>query len=255
MGGKPITALNIVLFPLEHLDLGYLKEIMRGGHDKVMEARASMAGGHSVDDLEPKYGLAVTGLVHPGKILTNCGSKEGDALILTKPIGTGILFNSCKSGKLKFSELETILPEVASLNGKTLEVALKYDVHACTDITGFGIFGHVLELAVGCGLQTNIHFRNLPFYPNAVAMYRKGEITGSNKANRKLAKGTLDISLKLSKEEEEMLFDPQTSGGLLISVPEKQSDELLKDLKQAGITTAARIGNVVSGEKPGVRII
>jgi selenide,water dikinase len=149
MGGKPLTALNLVMFPSKKLDMGFLKEILRGGSDKVMEADASMAGGHSVDDNEPKYGLAVTGSVHPDRILTNCGCRAGDALILTKPLGTGVLFNANRSGKLPYPELEAILPRVAALNRRAIEAAVKFDVHACTDVTGFGILGHALELARG----------------------------------------------------------------------------------------------------------
>ncbi len=255
MGGRPITALNVVMFPSKQLDMSNLKEILRGGHDKVMESGASMAGGHSVDDLEPKYGLAVTGIVHPDRILTNCGTKEGDALILTKPIGTGVLFNACRSGKLQYTELEKILPEVATLNGKALETALKYEVHACTDITGFGISGHVLELAVGSGMQIDLSYNNIPFYPDALMMYRIGETTGSNKANRKLVEGSIEIDVELSKEEEELLFDPQTSGGLLLSIRASQADGLIKDLLDAGVQTAAKIGEVVAGDKPGIKIV
>ena len=180
MGGKPLTALNLVMFPSQKLDLGFLKEILRGGSDKVREAEASMAGGHSVDDNEPKYGLAVTGSVHPERILTNCGSRVGDALILTKPLGTGVLFNANRSGKLPYSELEAILPRVAALNRKAIEVAVKFDVHACTDVTGFGITRHALELAPGGNVQIDLIYRNLPFYPNALQMYQKGETTGSS---------------------------------------------------------------------------
>ena len=158
MGGKPLIALNLVMFPLKKLDKWYLKEILRGGNDKVIEAGASMGGGHSVDDNEPKYGLAVTGVVHPDRILTNCGAKEGDVLILTKPIGTGVLFNACRSKKLSFKELELILPQVASLNRKALDIALEFDVHACTDITGFGIIGHTLEMAKGSRKQINLFY-------------------------------------------------------------------------------------------------
>ncbi len=254
MGGKVLTALNVVMFPSKRLDISFLKEILRGGHDKVMEAGASMAGGHSVDDLEPKYGLAVTGIVHPDKILTNCGAKEGDRLILTKPIGTGVLFNACRSGRLAFSTLENALPEVASLNDRALRAALKYDVHACTDITGFGIAGHVLEMAVGSGLLMHIKYEHIPFYPNALEMYKKGETTGSNRANRKLTEGSLEISVKLSKEEEELLFDPQTSGGLLFSVPAAQADHVIEDIKGLGVTTAVIIGEVVAGDTQGIVI-
>ncbi len=255
MGGKPLTALNLVMFPPKKLDKSVLKEILRGGNDKVNEAGASMAGGHSVDDNEPKYGLAVTGVVHPDKILTNCAVQEGDVLILTKPLGTGVLFNACRSGKLSFKELEVILPHVAELNKKTLDTAVSFDIHACTDITGFGIVGHSLEMATGSGVQINLFYNELPFYPHALEMYRKGETTGSNKANRKLSEGRLEIITKLSEEEAELLFDPQTSGGLLLSVPEFQAEQLVNELRTAGMETASIIGNAISNLTPCIRIL
>jgi len=245
MGGRPILALNLVMFPSKTLDMGLLKEILRGGNDKVLEAGACMAGGHSVDDNEPKYGLAVTGVVHPDRILTNCGARPGDALVLTKPLGAGVLFNANRSGKLPYRELEAVLPVVAALNAKACEVALRFPVHACTDITGFGIMGHSLEMARGADVRIELDYRSLPFYPNAVEMYRKGETTGSNKANRKAVQGLWDVKLKLASAEEDLLFDPQTSGGLLLSLPESQADELVCALKSAGIEAAARIGRVV----------
>lgn len=255
MGGRPLTALNLVMFPPKKLDKSVLKEILHGGNDKVLEAGACMAGGHSVDDNEPKYGLAVTGIVHPDKILKNCGALDGDALILTKPLGTGVLFNACRSGKLSFRELEAILPQVAALNKKALETALRFDINSCTDITGFGIVGHSLEMATGSGVQINLFYKDLPVYPHAREMYRKGETTGSNKANRRLSMGHLEISAKLSKEEEELLFDPQTSGGLLLSVPESQAKQMIHELKTAGVETAAKIGEVILSPNHRITVI
>jgi selenide,water dikinase len=253
MGGRPVTALNVVMFPAKKLDVNQLKEILRGGHDKVMEAGASMAGGHTVDDREPKYGLAVTGVVHPDNILTNCGSKEGDALILTKPLGTGVLFNACRSGKLSYHELEQVLSEIASLNDKALEISRNFKIHACTDITGFGILGHAFELAKGCGMEITLTCKSIPVYPNALRMYEKGETTGSNEPNRKLTEGYLNITAQLSRAEEELLFDPQTSGGLLFSVPSDRADSLIHELHKGGIPSAAMIGTVAAGN-PAVKI-
>jgi selenide,water dikinase len=255
MGGKPLTALNLVMFPTKKLDSSILREILRGGCDKVSEAGASIAGGHSVDDNEPKYGLAVTGVVHPDRILTNCGAEEGDVLILTKPLGTGVLFNACRSKKLPWRDLEVILPEVASLNKKAMETALNFGIHACTDITGFGILGHSLEMAKGSKARINLFYDKLPFYPNALDMYRRGETTGSNKANRRLAEGFLKKIRELSRDEEKVLFDPQTSGGLLLSVPSTEADRLITELKRVGIKTADRVGEVVSGPQPSICII
>ena len=255
MGGKPLTALSLVMFPSKILDKGLLREILRGGNDKVIEAGASMAGGHSVDDNEPKYGLAVTGIVHPDKILTNCGVRDGDALILTKPLGTGVLFNACRSRKLPFRELEFILPQIGALNGKTLDVALHFDVHACTDITGFGIVGHAWEMAAGSGVQINLLYKDLPLYPHALEMYQRGETTGSNKANRKLSEGHLELMIPLSREKEELLFDPQTSGGLLLSVPESLAEKLIDALREAGVRTAVKIGQVIASVTPRIKVI
>lgn len=255
MGGRPILALNLVMFPSKALDMGLLKEILRGGNDKVVEAGASMAGGHSVDDNEPKYGLAVTGVVHPGRILTNSGVRAGDALVLTKPLGTGVLFNANRSGKLPYRELQAILPTVASLNRTALEATARFEVHAATDITGFGLLGHSLEMAKGSGVCIQLRFPSLPIYPNALAMYRKGETTGSNAANRQAVQGSWDSKTKLESREEELLFDPQTSGGLLLALPAAQADELVRALKSAGLDDATRIGEVLPWDRPLVRIV
>ncbi len=255
MGGKPLTALNLVMFPSKKLDMSFLKEILRGGSDKVLEADASLAGGHSIDDNEPKYGLAVTGSVHPEHILTNCGARPGDTLVLTKPLGTGVLFNANRSGKLPYPELEAILPQVAALSRRAIEVALNFEVHACTDVTGFGILGHSLELAKGSNVQIDLFYDRLPFYPNALQMYRRGENTGSNKANRKLVAGYVELAGTRSAEQQELLFDPQTSGGLLLTVAAAQADNLIATLKKQGVDAATRVGEVVAADRPYIRVI
>ena len=248
MGGKPLTALNVVMFPAKHLDMGFLKEILHGGHDKVVEAGACLVGGHTVDDEEPKYGLCVNGVVHPKRIITNAGGKPGDALILTKPLGSGVLFNAVRSGKLPYKILERdTLPSLAALNGPAMETALQFELHAATDITGFGIAGHTLEMALGSGSQVILHYDRLPFYNDALRMYQKGETTGSNKPNRKLAEKQLQIKKGLTSHQEELLYDPQTSGGLLLSVPASQADELIAALTAAGVNTAVQVGEVVDG--------
>jgi selenide, water dikinase len=254
MGGRPILALNLVMYPSKSLDMALLKEILRGGNDKVMEAGACMAGGHSVDDNEPKYGLAVTGLVHPDRILTNAGARPGDALVLTKPLGTGVLFNANRSGKLPYRDLEAILAEIAVLNGPALEAARRFDLHACTDITGFGLLGHCLEMARGSTTRIHVSYRRLPFYPHAAAMYRRGETTGSNRPNRMAVEGSWQLQVKLAAAEEELLFDPQTSGGLLLALPDSQAEELVRSLQAAGMGAAARIAEVLACDRAGVSI-
>jgi selenide,water dikinase len=248
MGGKPLTALNVVMFPAKHLDMGMLKDILRGGHDKVVEAGACLVGGHTVDDEEPKYGLCVSGVIHPNRIITNTGGQTGDALILTKPLGSGVLFNAVRSGKLPFKDLENdTLPSLASLNGAAMETALNLDLHAATDVTGFGIAGHSLEMAIGSGEKVVLYYDRLPFYNDALRMYQKGETTGSNTANRKLVAGKMSIKKFLANQAEELLYDPQTSGGLLLAVPDTQAEKLTADLLAAGVQTAVQIGHIEEG--------
>jgi selenide,water dikinase len=248
MGGKPLTALNVVMFPAKHLDMGMLKEILRGGHDKVVEAGACLVGGHTVDDEEPKYGLSVSGVIHPARIITNAGGQPGDALILTKPLGSGVLFNAVRSGKLPFKDLENdTLPSLAALNGPAMEAALDFDLHAATDVTGFGIAGHSLEMALGSGEKVVLYYDRLPFYNDAFRMYRKGETTGSNKANRKLVAEKMTIKKSLTSQAEELLYDPQTSGGLLLSVPGIQAEQLIAALLAAKVQTAVQIGHIEEG--------
>ena len=249
MGGRPLTALNVVMFPSGHLDMGILREILRGGNDKVVEAGACLAGGHTVDDNEPKYGLCVNGVVHPDRIITNAGARPGDTLILTKPLGSGVLFNAVRAGKFAMKELErTVLPTVASLNGPAMEKALTCDLHACTDITGFGLLGHVLEMAIGSGVHACIDYKALPFYPGAQDMYTIGQSTGSNAANRALVtRHPLTMAVTLKRPQDELLYDPQTSGGLLLALPSNQARELLRQLHAAGINDAAKIGDIISG--------
>lgn len=256
MGGKPVTALNVVMFPSKNLDMGLLHDILKGGHDKVTEAGANLVGGHSVDDEEPKYGLCVNGVADPDRILTNAGSKPGDALILTKPIGSGVLFNAVRSGKLPYKDMENdVLPTIAFLNGTAMQTALNYDIHACTDITGFGILGHLLEISLGCDARVIVDFKKLPIYPYAIEMYKKEETTGSNKGNRQMVNNhSFEIQTSLTKHENELLFDPQTSGGLLLSLPEEQSDDLISALKNAGIKDAAKIGQI-SSDAAGITVI
>jgi selenide,water dikinase len=255
MGGKPLTALNLVMFPSKHLDMGVLREILRGGHDKVHEAGASLVGGHSVDDNEPKYGLCVNGVVHPDKILTNAGARPGDALVLTKPLGSGVLFNAVRAGKFSYSDLEKeSLPIIAGLNGIAMEKALNYQVHSCTDVTGFGILGHGLEMANGSGTRLVIDHSALNYYPGAAEMYRKGETTGSNKPNREMvARFDFSLQKQLPAKAEELLYDPQTSGGLLISLPAAEAVDLVADLKSSGNEYVSVIGEVTDGS-PGLTV-
>jgi selenide,water dikinase len=251
MGGEPVMALNLVNFPVGKLDRAILRDILKGAAEKVSEAGAMLGGGHSVDDAEPKFGLAVTGVVHPDRVLTNRGARPGDALVLTKPLGSGVMFNANRAGKLAPGLLEEMLPVVAALNGPALKAALTYEIHGLTDITGFGLGGHGIEMAVHSGVKLRLAFRALPLYQGALEMYGKGVDTGSNAGNRRYCGGRLEIRSALRKEEEELIFDPQTSGGLLISLPEDQAGSLVRDLHGAGVPWSSVVGSVEEGT-PGV---
>ena len=255
MGGRPITALNLVMYPEKKLGSDVLREILKGGHEKVTEAGACLAGGHSTDNPEPLFGLAVTGVVSPKRILTNGGAQPGDVLILTKSLGTGVLFNACRSGRLPRRELDPVLPQVAALNGTAMAIALNYEVHACTDVTGFALAGHALEMAVGSGVMIEIDYHALPLHPHVLEMYGKGETTGSNRANRQLVAGKMELATRLSTVQEELLFDPQTSGGLLLAVAADQADALLRDLRKAEVEQAAIVGQAIAGTPAGLRVI
>lgn len=254
MGGRPLTALNVVMFPSKILDTGLLREMLKGGYDKVTEAGAVLAGGHSVDDEEPKYGLCVNGVVHPDRILSNAGARPGDSLVLTKPLGSGVLFNAVRSGKLPFADLERdVLPVVAALNNRAIEQALEFEVHACTDITGFGIMGHLMEMSLGCGRGILLNFDHLPVYPHARRMYKKGETTGSNKANEEMVgRNRMDIQRSLDLVDQGILYDPQTSGGLVLALPPDQARNFAAGLQQTG--TAQIIGEVTD-QPAGITLV
>ena len=255
MGGRPVTALNLVMFPEKKLDPSVLREIIKGGAEKVEEAGACIAGGHTVDDLEPKYGLSVTGLVHPGRIIRNSGALPGDALLLTKPVGSGVIFNAHRAGKLTFKDIAPLLEVVASLNSTAIEVALMHCVHACTDITGFGIIGHAYEMASGSGVDMEIEYSALPVFEFTADMYRIGQTTLSNNQNRLLTRDSLDIRKPLQKAEKEVLFDPQTSGGLLMALPPADAEAALKAMRETGNTHASIIGRVTGHGSGAISII
>jgi selenide,water dikinase len=255
MGGRPVIALNLVNFPAKDLDLGLLREMLRGGAEKVAEAGACLAGGHSVEDPEPKYGLAVTGVVHPGRVLANVGARPGDALVLTKPLGNGVVFNANRAGKYPAADLEReVLPATAALNKAACEAALRREVHALTDITGFGFGGHAMEMAAGSRVRFVVRFGALPLYPGTVEMYAAGVSTGSNTGNRSLCGARLRFDVPLARERQEVLFDPQTSGGLLAALPEAEAREYVRELHAAGVSRAAIVGHVEEGE-PGITVI
>ena len=247
MGGRPVTAINLVNFPTKVLDHGILREMLQAAAAKVDEAGAVISGGHSVDDPEPKFGLAVTGVVHPDRVLTNAGARAGDAVVLTKPLGSGVVFNANRAGKISASRLEEILAIVATLNGTALETAQPYEIHGLTDVTGFGLAGHALEMATASNVRIRMSFAALPLYEGALDMYASGVTTGSNVGNRNNCGDRVEVAAALNAFQQEILFDPQTSGGLLISVASERADDLVRDLHAAGVPWAAKIAEVEAG--------
>lgn len=243
MGGKPLTALNIVAFPISTLDKGILADIMRGASDKLKEAGATLVGGHSIDDKEPKFGLAVTGLVHPQKVLTNAGAKPGDKLILTKPIGVGILTTSLKNNLLSNEEITRVTKVMTTLNKTAAEIMESYEVHACTDVTGFGLLGHASEMAKGSGNGLKIIKDQVPILPRVRELAEAGSVPGGTKNNFAHLQGSVTFPETMDQIDQWILCDAVTSGGLLIAVAEQDAESLLVDLQKAGVE-ASLIGEV-----------
>lgn len=244
MGGRPLTCLNLVAFPLKKLGPDILHEIVAGAVHKISEAGAVLAGGHSVEDDEPKFGLAVTGLVHPEKYWTNTGAKPDDTLILTKPIGSGVLFNANLKGWVSAGAMQSCLETISTLNKTAAEIIRAYHPHAVTDITGFGIAGHAFEMAKGSGIQVSIDIEALPIMAESLEMYQRGMSTGSNDFNHRLVSASTVFQKDLPAWHKQIVFDPQTSGGLLVAVSKSNARSAIEALHKAGVTDACMIGHV-----------
>ena len=250
MGGKPLTCLNLVGFPADKLGPEILHGIVEGALSKITESGAVLAGGHTTDDEEPKFGLSVTGIVHPQKYWRNVGAKPGDVLILTKPIGSGVIFNANLKNWVSEQALEECIQTITTLNKQAAVVMADFDIHAVTDITGFGLGGHALEMAEGSGVTLEIRTDDVPIMREALEMYQKGMRTGVNPANRALIEESTHFEKSLPAWHEEIFVDPQTSGGLLMSLPASQSESLLEALRSSGVTKAQIVGNVKSFVEP-----
>lgn len=255
MGGKPLTALNLVCWPQSGLPGEILTEILRGGTEKAREAGAVIVGGHSVADDEVKYGMAVTGVIDPRRIIRNVGARPGDALLLTKPLGTGILMTALKRDRLDADYYKSAVRWMAELNVQSAAAMLKYEVHAATDITGFGLAGHAYKMADGSGVTLRIEESDLPVLPGALELCREGMIPGGGKRNREFYGRFVTISAETADEIGEIAFDPQTSGGLLIALPPDQALALLADLQRLGNNEAAIIGKVVAREDFAIAVV
>ncbi|MBW2142931.1 MAG: selenide, water dikinase SelD, partial [Deltaproteobacteria bacterium] len=249
MGGVPKTAMNLVGFPINQMDISVLRRILQGGLDKMKEAEVVLVGGHSVEDDELKYGLSVTGFVHPNRVLTKKNLKAGDQLILTKPLGTGIINTAIKGGIASGEVIETVTMLMATLNRDAAEIMKDFPVHACTDITGFGLLGHIAEMVVDSGLGIEVRADSIPFLKEAQEYAGMGFVPAGTHNNRKFREQMVDISPSVDPIIQDILYDPQTSGGLLICVKANRADELLDRLKKQGMSWAAIIGQVVSEPK------
>ena len=246
MGGKPLTAMNVVCFPVKSLDISILKDILRGGVDKILEAGALLVGGHSIEDTELKYGLSVTGTVHPKRLVTNSGARVGDKLILTKPLGTGIISTAVKAKMASEETAAQVAKCMATLNSKASELMQEIGVHACTDITGFGLLGHICQLAQNSQVGINIFSASVPFFLEAGEFANQGLCPAGLYRNKEFYSASVAIADRVPAHMRDILFDPQTSGGLLISLAPRKAKLLLDRLQQAGMEDAAIVGEVAS---------
>jgi len=255
MGGKPITAMNIVCFPVKSMDKNILRDVLLGGLDKMREAGVLLVGGHSVEDKELKYGLAVTGLIHPDKVLFNRGARVGDCLILSKPLGTGIVSTAIKAGEASADVIDAAAACMTRLNKKASEIMIAADdVHACTDITGFGFIGHACEMIEGENVGLLINSAAVPVLPGVQELVETGFVPGGLYRNK-------DFRIKQVVKEKtcpdwlfDLLFDPQTAGGLFFSLPLDKGKALVKKMREAGITDAAIVGEVVAAHSGKIAV-
>lgn len=253
MGGKPITALNLCCFPQQELAKETLSAILEGGLSKVAEAGALVVGGHTVRDKELKFGLAATGVIHPKNIKSNRGAKPGDAIVLTKPIGTGILSTALKKEKITETELKPAISAMAALNQEAAEIMVQLNAGAATDITGFGLAVHLLNVAKWSGVASEVRLSEVPLFDRVRELSTEGIKTGITFANEQAAFGMISFDEKISREDQLLVFDPQTSGGLAIFINEKLVASLLKRLGDRGVL-ARRIGGVSDGD-PFLRVV
>ncbi len=253
MGARPITALNLCGFPEKGVPPEALREILAGGLDALAEAGAFLLGGHSVTDAELKYGMAVTGVVDPARVVTIAGARAGDALLLTKPIGTGIIASAFKMGKCDAETLARAARGMARLNRSACEAMLRFETHAATDVTGFGFLLHALQIARGSRVALEISAAAVPRHREAAALAKKGATTCVTPDNEALARRSCEVRARLAPEEFEVLSDPQTSGGLLIAVAERDAEALLAAVRAGGDEEAAIVGRVLA--EPAGKIV
>jgi len=250
MGGKPLTAMNLVSFPVKKLKMEVLAKILQGGSDKIREAGAVLVGGHSIDDAEPKYGLSVTGIVHPDHVLSNANAKPGDLLVLTKPLGVGIITTGIKRGIVSPEAEAEVIEVMATLNKGAAEAAIEVGVHAVTDVTGFGFLGHLHEMLQASQCSVEVYADAVPILESVWECIQQKAIPGGTQANRRHLEGNVVFATDVAEKVRIVLFDAVTSGGLLLSVPEDRVDLLIKQLETYKTPAAAVVGRIQKGE-PG----
>lgn len=254
MGGKPLTVMNIVGFPISKLDKSILADILRGGADKVREAGATLVGGHSIDDVDPKFGMAVTGLIDPAKIWTNAGARPGDALILTKPIGIGIVTKAIKEGVASQEAIREAVHWMTMLNREAAEIAHRHTVRAATDVTGFGLLGHALEMAQGAGIGLTLYAQAVEICAGTVEYAEQGLVPAGSKRNFAYVAPHVDFAEDVSELVRTILADAVTSGGLLLAAPSEEAEALAAELRDAGMTRAAVIGEFTLEDPGRIRV-
>jgi selenide,water dikinase len=254
MGGEPRTALNIVGFPKGKLDIAVLGEILRGGAEKAHEAGVAVIGGHSLIDAEIKYGMAVTGVIHPDRVIRNVGVRAGDALVLTKALGTGIIATALKRHAASARSTNAAIASMVTLNRGASSIMRGFTVHACSDVTGYGLLGHAHEMASGSGVTLTLRAKALPVLPSAVRLAEQGFMTGGCRRNRDFLHDKVSVGRSIRAGLVEVAFDPQTSGGLLIAVPHREAEALAARLHDGGVGVAAIVGRAVEREDVWVRL-
>jgi len=250
MGGRPVAMLSIVGFPRDRLPLALLAEILRGGAEKASEAGVPVVGGHSIDDAEPKAGYAVVGLVHPRRIWRNVGARPGDALVLTKPIGTGIISTAIKHARAPARAVEAAVEAMATLNRAAAEVAAGVTVHAVTDVTGFGLLGHLREMTLGSKVRARLHVGRIPLLPDVVALAEAGLVPGGTRRNLQAVAPAVRWGGAVPEVLRTVIGDAQTSGGLLVATPDGPG--LLAALTRVGVLGAAEVGSIVAEDPAGI---
>ena len=249
MGGKPVVAMNIICFPINKMDISILQEVLKGGLAKMREAEVLLVGGHSVEDAELKYGLSVTGIVHPEKVWGNQGAIAGDKVVLTKPLGSGIISTALKGKAVDQGLADKCIEVMTSLNKRASELMKAVDIHACTDITGFGLLGHVCEMIEGSDVGMVIDSSAVPYFHEVKELVEMGMVAGGLHRNKKFRMHMVDVAPHVPDYVTDVFFDPQTSGGLLFSLPEDQAEDIVRKMHAEGIEDAAIVGEVTGKPK------